>query len=136
MGDVQNAALPAAPPGSDVPTITSTSNAPLTPAPLVEEPSTSVSENPPLPVPIDLTSTYANRNPLKEIIPPRQNSSANKTDAQKRAQQLQRDQNRTKLSQLKQDVNELRLGHDEVIRNLAKKHGRKVEYVEKLAKGL
>ena len=84
---------------------------------------------------VDLTATYAGRNPLKEIIHPRQKATVTKTDAQKRADALKRSQGRSKLEELKADVDALQASQEEAIKELSKRHGKKVEYVRRMVLG-
>ena len=85
--------------------------------------------------PVDPSSTWAGRNPSKDIIPPRQNVKRKQTETEKRTAELRRQKSRKALDDLKEGINTFLENEKAAIAELAIKHGRKQEYVEKLVKG-
>lgn len=84
---------------------------------------------------VDPSSTYALRNPLKDVIPPKQNASKRKkTDSEQRAEKLSRDKKRQKSDAFRDDVQALLAAQEDGIAELARRHGYKREYVEQAVK--
>ncbi|KAF6751974.1 hypothetical protein DFP72DRAFT_1070675 [Ephemerocybe angulata] len=82
--------------------------------------------------PTDTTSTWAARNPLKEIIPPRRNSQAVKSAAEKAALKIARDARRKDAEHLNEDVVDLLASIEHGIDTLASKHSQPRQRVEQM----
>jgi hypothetical protein len=80
----------------------------------------------------DFTATHARRNPLKEIIPPRQRGSQKKSAAEKASLDLARKHRQSKAKALGADINMFLEQQESKIEELAAIHGRKVTYIKHL----
>jgi hypothetical protein len=78
------------------------------------------------------TTTWASRNPLKDVQPSRQRIRPHHTDAERMARDKKRQLNRTNAAALKEDIDTFFAERDERIAELAKKHSRKPSYIRLL----
>ncbi|KAF6742159.1 hypothetical protein DFP72DRAFT_860966 [Ephemerocybe angulata] len=88
---------------------------------------------------VDLTSTHALRNPLKDIIPPRQNPKkplgpGEDPVAVKNATALRRNETRKAAELLKAALDNLQEQQKLALEKIAEEHGRKFEHVETMFK--
>lgn len=86
---------------------------------------------------VDITATHALRNPLKEVIPPKQNPKKTTAPGEdpaaiKNATKLRRQETRKAALQLNDALSELLGKTKDALRVIAEEHGRKFEYVEKM----
>ncbi|KAF6742547.1 hypothetical protein DFP72DRAFT_860399 [Ephemerocybe angulata] len=93
-------------------------------------------ETGPTPHVIDTSSSYALRNPLREIIPPRLNGQAKQTPLEKAATQEHREKDREKKALFHEELQALRDTIKEEVKAIADRHSQKPEHVESLALSL
>lgn len=82
----------------------------------------------------DHVSTWAQRNPLKEIIPPRKNAQPKKSASQKELEAKNRELAREKSERMNQDIKALLDTLDEGIEKIANEYSKPLKAVSQLVK--
>jgi hypothetical protein len=78
------------------------------------------------------TTTWAARNPLKDVQSSRRRAKIHLTDAEKSARDLKCQLKRTHAVELQQDINAFNTERDNRILELARKHSKKPSYIRTL----
>jgi hypothetical protein len=78
------------------------------------------------------TTTWAARNPLRDVQSSRSRAKIHLTDAEKSARDLKRQLKRTHAVELQQDINAFNTERDNRILELGRKHSKKPSYIRTL----